>query len=103
MCISFIPFNAHFLIDRKASTDDDAKTPQVEILSSEMPEVKNKLFVVIVCNNRHDNLQGAVSTGDEDDGNKGDDLDVAHRALNINLDEYVIICHTLFSGMRLVS
>ena len=34
---------------------------------------------------------GAVSTGDEDDGYKGDDLNVAHRALNINLDEYVII------------
>ena len=34
--------------------------------------------------------QGAVSTGDEDD-NKGDDLDVAHRALNINLDEYVTL------------
>ena len=26
--------------DRKASTDDDAKTPQVEILTSEMPEVQ---------------------------------------------------------------
>ena len=35
--------------------------------------------------------QGAVSTGDEDDNNKGDDLDVAHRALSINLDEYVIL------------
>ena len=34
-------------------------------------------------------MQGAVSTGEEDETDKKDDLDSAHRALNINLDEYV--------------
>ena len=33
--------------DRNASTDDDAKAPQVEILTSEMPEVLNDKFVVV--------------------------------------------------------
>ena len=35
----FILFNGHCHTDRKASTDDDTKSPQVEILTSEMPEV----------------------------------------------------------------
>ena len=35
----FILFNAYCGADRKASTDDDAKSPHVEILTSEMPEV----------------------------------------------------------------
>ena len=34
-----ILFNAYCYTDRKASNDDDAKSPQVEILTSEMPEV----------------------------------------------------------------
>lgn len=65
-----------------------------------MPEVHNNRLCIKAIN-CHGNMQGAVST-EEEDGNKGDDLDVAHRALNINLDEYVVFSyckyHELFEA-----
>ena len=41
-----ISYNAD-CTDRKASTDDDAKTPQVEILTSEMPEVQKDEVCIV--------------------------------------------------------